>query len=508
MRLRRRLQRLDRRAYARVTRLGAPALDGYAPKFVQATDHMAPWVMVSATLAATGGPRLRRAAARAILAAAAANAGSSVIKHLVRRRRPDSSAVPAARVPYRSYSSSSFPSGHTAAATGFALGISTDSPPSLTVPVLALAGAVGFSRVHSGVHYPGDVLAGMAVGAASALLARMVLPPLDEEEPGAETSSTETVDVDPEGEGVTVVLNPHAADGTLSVLSPDAETEIADRLPRARIVHVDPDEDLPEILDRAASDCAVLAVAGGDGTINAGATAALAHDRPLLVLPTGTLNNFAQTLGTPSPATALDAYAGGRLARVDVGEVDGNIFLNTSSFGSYPRMVERRDRWAKRVGKWPAFVLALTWDLWEVRPTPVLIDGRPARVWWAFVGNCRYRTRARVPVHRERLDDGALDVRLLCARRPFPRIRALSEILAGPLTVGGDYVERTDRTLALEIPSSPRLIAVDGEILEGARVMSFRKRPAALRVFVPDGPRPSVPQSPSSRRARTSPRPR
>ena len=488
MRILRHLQRIDKSVYDRVTRVGTPRLDGYAPRFVQATDHMAPWMMVSATLAVTGGPRLRRTALRAITAAALANATASGIKYLVRRPRPDGSAVPAARFPYRSYLSSSFPSGHTAAAFGFAGGVAADAPQSLSALVTALAGTVGFSRVHSGVHYPGDVLGGIAVGFASALVARALIPPRPELVHGASTVPAGEADVDPEGAGVTVVLNPRSADGTLPTLTTaDTTTRVARELPRARIMPMSSDDDILEVMDKAARDCEVLAVAGGDGTVNAGATAALAHDRPLLVLPDGTLNNFARTLGLTSVDIALRAFADRRLARVDVGEVDGHVFLNTSSFGSYPHMVEHRDRWAQRIGKWPAFALALWRDLREVRPTPALVDGRQAKVWWAFVGNCRYRTHARVPGMREHLDDGRLDVRVLCARYPFPRFRALMDVLLGRPLSGRGYSERLVESLTLAIPSRPRLIAVDGEVVRGSPTMSFCKRPAALRVFVPAG---------------------
>lgn len=434
MRLLRRLQRIDQSAYDRVTGLGLPVLDHYTPKFVQATDHMAPWWLMAGTLAATGGPRLRRTALRAILAAGAANVTSYAIKELVRRPRPDSSAVPTARFPYRAYLSSSFPSGHTATAAAFAGGISSDAPVPLSALVSALAGTIALSRVHSGVHYPGDVLGGIALGVGTALVARAVVPPRPELVFGARTVPAGEAAADPEGQGVTVVLNPRSADSAVPTLSTaDTTTRVAQHLPKARIIPTSADDDMAAVMDKAARECDVLAVAGGDGTVNAGAAAALEHDRPLLVLPDGTLNSFARSLGLTSVEIALRAYEDRCLGRVDVGEVDGNIFLNTASFGSYPRVVSRRDRWAGRIGKWPAFALALWRDLRAASPAPVLVDGRRARVWWAFVGNCRYRTHARIPGHREALDDGWLDIRILLARRPFPRLRAVADVLMGRL---------------------------------------------------------------------------
>lgn len=486
MRFLRSLQRIDQRAYDLVTRTGVPVLDPCAPKFVQATDNMAPWWLMSGTLAVTGGPRLRRTALRAILAAGAANAASYAIKQLVRRPRPESAGVPAKRFPYRSYRSSSFPSGHTAAAVAFAAGIGADAPVPLTGLVSALAGTVAFSRVHSGVHYPGDVLGGIAVGIGTALVARAAIPPRPELVFGARTAPAGTAAADPEGRGVTVVLNPRSADSAVPTPSiADTTTRVARHLPKARIIPTAADDDLAAVMDGAARESDVLAVAGGDGTVNAGAAAALEHGRPLLVLPDGTLNNFARSLGLTSVETALRAYDDRCLGLVDVGEADGNVFLNTASFGSYPRVVARRDRWAGRIGKWPAFALALGKDLQAASPLPVVVDGQRSQVWWAFVGNCRYRTHARVPGLREALDDGWLDVRILVARTPFPRLRAAADVLLGRFERNQGYTERLARSLTLVLPGESRLLSVDGEVLKGSSTVVYRKRPRALRVFVP-----------------------
>src|SRR5215207_4237232 len=102
--------------------------------------------------------------------------------------------------------------------------------------------------------------------------------------------------------------------------------------------------------------CHVAVAAGGDGTVNAVATGLLGRDVPLGVLPMGTLNHFAEDLGLPLDlAEAVHVTARGTVGRVDVGQVNGRVFLNHSSIGVHPKVVELRRRWEPTgLGKWVA----------------------------------------------------------------------------------------------------------------------------------------------------------
>jgi undecaprenyl-diphosphatase len=124
--------------------------------------------VLAAALWATGNRQARRAAWRGLGSMAAASAATNVIgKGLAGRRRPDV-GVPVLRRLRRAPRTSSFPSGHAASAAAFATGAAIEMP-SLAGPAIALASAVGASRVATGVHYPSDVLAGTAIGAAAGL---------------------------------------------------------------------------------------------------------------------------------------------------------------------------------------------------------------------------------------------------------------------------------------------------------------------------------------------------
>lgn len=457
---------------------------------------MALWTALAAIMATAGGPRARRTALRSLLAAGLGDlVATLVLKRLFRRKRPDMSLLPLVRTGGRAYTSGSFPSGHTAAAVGFAGGVAADAPRLLSAPVVLLAGAVAFSRVHSGAHYPGDVAGGLAVGAAAAYAAQRMLPPRPELALGARTMPEATAEVAQDGRGVVAVVNPGAAEGGVSWPVKNSMGErIEQALPEARVVEAAPDEGLPDVLDGAARECAILAVAGGDGTVNAGARAALRHGRPLLVLPDGTLNHFASTLGLTSFTAVMRAYRQGSLARVDVGLAEGELsagrsvaraFVNTASVGAYPRLVDHRDGLQPRLGKWLAFAAALRHVLREAEPIEVLIDGRRFPLWWAFVGNCRYRTHAMAPGMRERMEDGDLDIRVLAAREPFPKLRAVADVVLGRWGLGHGYLEWNASEVTIVSCAESLRLALDGETFTGPAALTLSKKPGALRVFVP-----------------------
>ena len=148
-------------------RARSPGFDRSMVSLGNAANGSRLWMSIAAMLAVFGGPRERRAAGAGITAVAiAAAVANGPAKLLVRRKRPKSDSEPALiRMP----GSSSFPSGHAASAFAFATATSLEMP--LLAPLLGpLAAAVAYSRVHTGVHYPGDVAAGAALGFGSAAL--------------------------------------------------------------------------------------------------------------------------------------------------------------------------------------------------------------------------------------------------------------------------------------------------------------------------------------------------
>jgi membrane-associated phospholipid phosphatase len=168
-RLLRELEHVDAALYAAVASTPTPALDRSMRQLSDAANYSRLSIASAAVLALAGGPSGRRAAASGLASvAAAATVVNIAVKPLSGRRRPDRSAK---RVPLdrhvRMPVSTSFPSGHSAAAFAFATGVGHVMP-TAAIPLSVLATLVAYSRVHTGVHYPGDVVGGSLMGIACA----------------------------------------------------------------------------------------------------------------------------------------------------------------------------------------------------------------------------------------------------------------------------------------------------------------------------------------------------
>ena len=169
-------RRLDVAVYAAIARTPTPALDRAMSRLSRAADHSKLSLAAAATLALAGGPAGRRAAASGLASLAlTAAVVNGPLKLGARRVRPDRIAedVPVARH-VRMPVTRSFPSGHAAAAFAFATGVG-EVVPTAAIPLRALAAAVAYSRVHTGVHYPGDVIAGALTGTTVAEVASRAL---------------------------------------------------------------------------------------------------------------------------------------------------------------------------------------------------------------------------------------------------------------------------------------------------------------------------------------------
>ena len=236
----------------------------------------------------------------------------------------------------------------------------------------------------------------------------------------------------------------------------------------------------------------LVVAAGGDGTVSAVADAVRGTDTTLGVLPAGTLNHFAKDLGIPTELeAAVRVLANGRRVAIDIGEVNGNTFLNNSSLGLYPDMVRDRTRQQRRFrrSKWTAMFWAL---LATVRRSPLLslrlcVDGEhhDYRAPFVFIGNNKYTMEGFDIGTRERLDCSQLSIytthRCTAAGLAGLALRALF----GRLHQAEDFAALTGQSLRVESTRRRLLVATDGEVTAMETPLEFRIVPRALHVIVP-----------------------
>ncbi|MDJ0792277.1 MAG: phosphatase PAP2 family protein [Acidimicrobiia bacterium] len=170
--------RLDRAIYAAVADTPTPTIDEPIRRLSNAANFSKLWFGIAGVLAVTGGQKGRCAALTGIIAIGASSAiVNQGMKRLYPRARPDRAGeeVPVERY-VRMPDSTSFPSGHSASGFAFANAVGV-SYPVLALPLRFLAGAVAYSRVHTGVHYPGDAVVGSLVGAGVGSITAGIVTP-------------------------------------------------------------------------------------------------------------------------------------------------------------------------------------------------------------------------------------------------------------------------------------------------------------------------------------------
>ncbi|MBK5305434.1 MAG: phosphatase PAP2 family protein [Frankiaceae bacterium] len=477
-----RLDRADLALYRKAARSDTPFLDAVLPKLTSSGNHGILWFAISVLLAA--GNR-RRAAVRGLASLGVASAVANIpLKYAARRSRPELVPVPLPRRLLNQPSTSSFPSGHSASAGAFAAGVAMEEP-LIAVPIAVLAAGVAYGRVHTGVHYPGDVVAGVAIGIGSALVVRRIWP-VRPDRPAFARPAQRPAPALPDGEGLVVVINETAGSGDRA---DEVEKELRAALPRVDVIRCEEGGDVAACLREAAKRATVLGVMGGDGTVNCAAGIALDATLPLAVVPGGTLDHFAGEVGVREVSDVIEAIRTGSAVEITVGSADPDgrdlYFLNTFALGVYPELVKEREKHEKQIGKWPALALAMARVLRAADAVYVEVDGQPRRLWTLFAGNGRYHPAGFAPSWRERLDDGCIDVRLIDADHRFSRLRLVIAVLSGRLGRSSVYEQRLVGSLPVRSRQGGLRIARDGEVSDGPGHLTLRAAADKLVVYLP-----------------------
>ncbi len=252
-------------------------------------------------------------------------------------------------------------------------------------------------------------------------------------------------------------------------------------------------EEIIEMARRAVKDNRQPIVAGGgDGTISAVAAQLINTDRTLGVLPLGTLNHFAKDLKIPLELEdAAQTIIEGHAVEVDVGEVNGRVFLNNSSLGLYPSIVHDREQQQQTLGrgKWPSFFRAA---LSALKRYPFLnvrlhVDEKELarRTPFVFIGNNEYVMESFDIGSRSCLDAGKLSLYIAHRTGRIGLLRLAWRALFGGLRDEEDFDALCTKEIWIETRRRKLRVATDGEVTLMETPLHYRVLPRALRVIVP-----------------------
>ena len=245
-------------------------------------------------------------------------------------------------------------------------------------------------------------------------------------------------------------------------------------------------------VDAAKGDAEIVVAGGGDGTICGVATQVAKTDKVLGVLPLGTLNHFSKDLGVPQNLPdAVEAIAHGQEVAVDLGSINGEIFVNNSSIGLYPHIVKQRESQQHRLGrgKWHAAFRA---TMHTLRMAPVIevrtvVDGREIveRTPFVFIGNNVYEMNMYHIGTRKKMDEGNLFVYALTEGSQRHFFRFMAKTITGRAKRKEDFRGGTIDSITLSTRRKKIAVARDGEVGYMNTPLEYKILPGALRVLVP-----------------------
>lgn len=287
---------------------------------------------------------------------------------------------------------------------------------------------------------------------------------------------------------VTLIVNPASgprAEGRLEEL----RKIIAETAPGITIAEAKHGK-LLECARSAANNCDVLAVAGGDGSVSAVAGIALEHGKIFGVIPFGTLNHFAHDIHLPAElADAVKVLQSGEVTKIDYATVGGRVFLNNSSIGLYPTLVERREKQERKIGKWPAAAK----EAWEIIRRPIeaqkLVitageDVRKLRTAFVFIGNNDYHLQDAGISNRPSLTHGHLSLFALRHGGRATLLAALWRTLIGQKGAP-DVVAVKAPKITIAGHKDKLNLAADGEVFSLPSPVEFECHPLGLSVLTP-----------------------
>jgi diacylglycerol kinase (ATP) len=235
-------------------------------------------------------------------------------------------------------------------------------------------------------------------------------------------------------------------------------------------------------------DVDVIVIGGGDGTINKALPDLLKLKKPFAVLPLGTANDFARTIGLPDdPLQAAEVALSGREHGIDVGVVNDIPYLNVASVGVASKVAKAQSKELKKRWRVFAYVIGLLRALQTLKPFFVYldIDGKPTwsgPVFQISIGNGRFHGGGLTVAEDAAIDDGKLDLYLIHPGRFWQLVASVTHLKFG--LAKPDVLNRLTATTAALHTDRPRPVNADGQLATQTPA-KFELSPKALTVMVP-----------------------
>lgn len=229
----------------------------------------------------------------------------------------------------------------------------------------------------------------------------------------------------------------------------------------------------------------IVAVVGGDGTLNAVARLLVGTKSVLFPLPGGTFNHFVRDLGMyPTIEGNIEAYPNASVQKIDVGYVNDELFLNNSNLGLYPFSLIERKRTKKVIGKYAAALLSAFDQLFVFRRHSLIVEGKKLRSPFVFVGNNIYDIQKSLIPERVSFNKGILTVMIATSSSRRALVRAIFDVLRGDVSHRDDFVLSQATSLTIESRRTRLPVSFDGEVKHLSTPLRYRSMPKSLNVLI------------------------
>ncbi|UAK26706.1 YegS/Rv2252/BmrU family lipid kinase [Sphingomonas nostoxanthinifaciens] len=246
---------------------------------------------------------------------------------------------------------------------------------------------------------------------------------------------------------------------------------------------VDDPRHLPDAVKAAVAGAPpMVIVGGGDGSISSSVDHVVGTDTVFAMLPLGTANSFARTLGIPLDiAGAVGVIARGRVRPIDLGVIDGDYFANCAAIGISPLIAETVPHGLKKWLGRPGYLAWAALQMTRFRPFRLTVDGETIDALEVRIANGRFHGGAELV--DTRVDNGEIVVQAVVGTARAKLLWSWGLTLLGPDKARGTVREFRGRAFRIET-DPPLPISIDGEVLCRTPVMA-RVAPRAIRMVVP-----------------------